>query len=395
MAQAKQIKIEMDLIEVLKCLWNGKWIICGMSAITLAVSGFYVVLMPNRFETSIILRELDTTTMSEYQLLTALLYNADQNRWPSVSPQHGNFVDSRIATSAITSSSSFLSEFIDVLSQRDVIARAAASAEIPIQQNPGHERLNTEHFEDFALALEISTTEIPAPTPSGTSIAWRLSWQSNDQEFSNKFIPKIIEMTNEETRLRLLQRLNSTIGQLQNIQMQRADQLRKDIENAIENYQVQLNDELARLEEQASLARILGVETAPVSRIENLNSLSDLSGTRSTVNMTYLNGYRVLDEQMRILRNRNQVEAFIPSLRELQNQLKEIEQDNTSNLISTAVDMTSLALRGSFEAVRYDPASLRMTYLRDNSFVLTLAVLFGACLGAALVLIQHVTYRIK
>jgi len=65
----EHINDEIDLIELLQNLWDGKWVIAGVSAAALAIGGAYVALTPNSFDASITIRPLDAATVDQFRTL--------------------------------------------------------------------------------------------------------------------------------------------------------------------------------------------------------------------------------------------------------------------------------------------------------------------------------------
>lgn len=55
---SKHLNDEIDLIELLQNLWDGKWVIAGVSAAAVAIGSAYVALTPNSFDASITVRPL-------------------------------------------------------------------------------------------------------------------------------------------------------------------------------------------------------------------------------------------------------------------------------------------------------------------------------------------------
>ena len=60
---------EIDLIELLEQLWDGKWLIAGVSAAALAIGAAYVRFTPNNFDASILIRPIDAATTDQFRSL--------------------------------------------------------------------------------------------------------------------------------------------------------------------------------------------------------------------------------------------------------------------------------------------------------------------------------------
>ena len=386
---------EIDLIELIQSLWDGKWLIGGMSAATLAIGGAYTALIPNNFDASIVVRPLDGAAIDHFRLINDIILDTTNTAGP---------------TTPYLSSPSLLAEFIEVLLQRQTIAQAAGDNEVILEdQNQGAESLGIA-LREFAFGVDIKPIEIPASSLSGASnaaTAWQLTWQSSDEDVSDAFIADALSLTNEAARERLLLRLSGKGEQIQRARTRRASQLQQEIENAVQDYQVQVSDTLAYLSEQVSLARVLGIEfgtgtgavtvtstvtvTSPDADADatDFNSKYRSSAVNTASGMTYLDGYRALEEQVSILSSREQFEAFVPGLRDLQFELRSVEQDTTANELLAAVETTPLANASEFNAAQYDLASIEVTHHKNTSRILALSLIIGGFVGAVIVLMRN------
>ena len=105
--------------------------------------------------------------------------------------------------------------------------------------------------------------------------------------------------------------------------------------------------------------------------------------------MTYLDGYRALEEQFAILSSREQIEAFVPGLRSLQSELRALEQTATTDELVEAIDDSPMSDPEAFRAVQYDQASIKITYHKKTSLILALSLVVGGFVGAVSVLIRN------
>ncbi|WP_340300705.1 Wzz/FepE/Etk N-terminal domain-containing protein [Roseobacter sp. HKCCD5988] len=373
---------EIDLLELIQRLWDGKWLIGGISAAALTIGGAYVALTPNKFDASIVIRPLDAAAFERFRPINDAILVARDTAGP---------------TTPYLSSPSLLAEFTEVLLQRKTIAQAAGDSEGMIGGDfQGGSSLDAALIE-FAFGVDVKPIEIPFPSISGTSntaTAWRLTWQASDEDVSDAFISDALRMTNDAARERLLQRISGEAEQIQRTNARSAAQLEQEIENAIEDYRVQVSDSLAYLSEQASLARVLGIEygkgtgTGTGTGTTNFNTNSRSSALNVSSGMTYLTGYRALEEQISVLSSREQFEAFVPGLRDLQSELRSVEQDTGADELLAAVEATPLSSASEFQAAQYDLASIEVTQQKNISLILALSLVLGGFLGAVTVLLR-------
>ncbi len=367
---------EIDLIELLQNLWDGKWVIAGISAAALAIGTAYVKLTPNTFDASIVIRPIDATTADQFRMLNDAIVTSQ-----SVVGASLNLFSPQVA----------LSEFTEVLLQRNTIVQAAIQNDIAAISLENDTSLELA-LRSYAFSVDIAPVTIPAPSPTGSTneaTAWQVTWQADDEAKSDGFIADTLSLTNEIARQRLSQRLSTEIDQIQRANIRRKSQLETEIANAIQDYQVHLNDQLAYLSEQASLARVLGIEFGTGAGAGAGAGANNSTLTNRSSAMTYLDGYRALEEQIAILSSRDQIEAFVPGLRALQSELRALEQTMTEDELVDAINSSPLSDTERFRAVQYDQASIKLDYHKKTSLILALSLVLGGFVGAVGVLMRN------
>ena len=133
----------------------------------------------------------------------------------------------------------------------------------------------------------------------------------------------------------------------------------------------------------------IGTGTGTGTGTINSNAPARSSAAAVSSALSYLDGYRALDEQITILSSREQVEAFVPGLRDLQAELRAVEQDRAADELVDAMEDTPLSDPEAFRAAQYDLAAIEMTYHEKTSLILALSLVLGGLLGAIVVLMRN------
>lgn len=102
-----------------------------------------------------------------------------------------------------------------------------------------------------------------------------------------------------------------------------------------------------------------------------------------------MDGYLAIERQIEILSSREQVEAFVPNLRDLQSELRLLQQVTTLEDIQQAVGATPLRDEQNFQAVQYDLSAVEINHHKKTSLILALSLVLGGFLGAATVLVRQ------
>lgn len=79
----------------------------------------------------------------------------------------------------------------------------------------------------------------------------------------------------------------------------------------------------------------------------------------------------------------------MPGLRDLQSELRSVEQDKSALELLAAVDETPLSSASEFNAAQYDLASIEVTYHKKTKLILALSVVLGGFVGAVTVLMRN------
>ena len=105
--------------------------------------------------------------------------------------------------------------------------------------------------------------------------------------------------------------------------------------------------------------------------------------------MTYLDGYQAVEEQIAILSSREQIEAFVPGLRALQSKLRALEQNTTSDELVEAIAASPISDMETFRAAQYDLASIELTCHKKTGLILALSLVLGGFVGVLSVLVGN------
>ena len=359
---------EIDLLELIQSLWDGKWLIGGISAAALTIGGAYVALTPNKFDASLALFPINSTAAQEYQVLNEL-----------------DFFDITPA--------SLMSLMSDVLVEREVIAEA-------IKRNGIIERSNFVSDEEYDLAarrlafdisierdddLNDNTVETEYLAPRYLSVNLKIS--GDDLELVQEFLVSTMEATEEITRARLIEDFNRRVEVRIRSKSNTIEDIEQQINNAFEDYRFRLSDRLEFLREQAQIARALNIarNTLEVTSFTQGNSI--LANVNADTPF-YMRGYEAIEKEIELLQSRTAPEAFIPNLRDMQNSIRSIMQDPTLDRARGAFDASPVLDPVRFSASQYDIAALEVTYQKKPSLILALSLVLGGFLGMVTVLLR-------
>ena len=346
---------EIDLLELVERLWDGKWLIVGISAASLAVAGAYVALPPNKFDASLTFSPINSTAAQEYQELNEIGYFE-------------------------VSSASLINLTLDVMAEREVIAEA-------IKRTGLIERSNFTSDDEFDLAARRAAFDISIERDEELGASVHLKFTGDDLDLAQEFLVAAIQATEEEVRDRLNDGFNRRVEATIRSQANDIADTERAINNAFEDYNVRLSDRLEFLQEQAQIARALNIarNTLEVTSFTQGNSI--LANVNADTPF-YMRGYEAIEKEIELLQSRSQSDAFVPNLREMQNSIRSIRQDPILDRARAAFDASPVMDPVRFTATQYDIAALEVTYHKKSSLILALSLVLGAFIGMMTVLIR-------
>jgi len=284
----------IDLYELWITLWNKKWLVIAVTVIAALGSVVYALQQPPIYKAEALLlppkaenvQSLNAKGVQEEQ-------DGEQDGEQGVTPTSRAFA----AFKNNLSSRSLQKKFIDEQGLMDILSpdRTPETRDIEILESFA-KMIKIEHVKR-ALEKKVEKTSV--------------SMESNDPEFAANLVNDYISFFDTETILALSAAArNSLEGQI------------RDIENTISSKRhmakQRREDTILRFEEAAEIAGKLGVR----GRVDTMNVVQNnqLNISKSSTPL-YYRGYRALNAEINILKNRKSDDPFISGLRDLQEKL--------------------------------------------------------------------------
>lgn len=367
MSLEPQTSDEIDLLDLLTTLWEGKWLISGISGLAFAAGGAYVAIAPNSFDATLLISPINSTLAAEYEELNQIgVYE--------ISP------------------GTLINLMAEVLLEREVfveeIRRLGLVDRNQFTDEQEYERAIRRQAFEVSITTE-DTDERAAPSTEDAIIAYSrsLTLSGDDQDATEDFLIAVIQSAEAETRTRLSQVFEQRLIASLKSQSHAVEDIERSIEDAFEDYEVRLQDRLQFLQEQAQIARALNVAR---------NTLEITSFTRGNSTMAnvdadtpfYMRGYEAIEKEIELLQSRGEPDAFVPDLREMQSTKRLIERDPTPDRAQAAFNASPAADPDRFRSVQYDIAALEITYHKKTSLILALSLVLGSFMGMATVLVR-------
>ena len=280
----------IDLYELWITLWNKKWLVIAVTVIAALGSVVYALLAPQIYKAEALLLPPKAKDVQSLNVQGVQGVKGVQG----VQGVQGVTTDGAFAAFKNNlSSRSLQKKFIDEQGLMDILA-------------PGRtpETRDIEILESFAKMIKIEHVKRALENEKGMSV----SMESNDPEFAANLVNDYISFFDTETILALSAAArNSLESQIRDIEYT--------IASKRQMAKQRREDTILRHEEAAVIAGKLGVR----DRVDTTNVVQNNQRNISTSSTPlYYRGYRALNAEIKILKNRKSDDPFISGLRDLQ-----------------------------------------------------------------------------
>jgi LPS O-antigen subunit length determinant protein (WzzB/FepE family) len=358
-----QYSDEVDLVELIQTVWNGKLVILAFVFVSLAAAfGFTIARPAPDFIATSQIKPIFTEDEEKYRkfnLVGIYKVNAD----------------------------GLLARFIEQLDNRQVVQKLLVKHRLV-------DRNDFDSDEDFDDALvQLASSINIAPDDDSQQIGedakhWQLSFEYNDRD---KWLALLKDLK-LETTLQVQRTLTTQFANIiEAMATKRAFEL-EDLETAIDNtfadYEQAVTSRVAFLKEQAAIARTLNVADNTIET-QSFASQSGMITNITTEVPFYLRGYKAIEKELELLRSRDDLAPFIDNLAELQSQKRTIEQDKTVERAKSLFALSPIGSEQGFSAVSFEAASTTFKTQSNRMLVVILAAFIGGIIGIAYVLVSN------
>lgn len=356
--------LDLGIADLIRTLWSRKFAIASTGLISLFIGIILFFLAPRSYQSEIDITPLRQT---QFSLFTKL---ANQKIFPytpeALEIEYATYV-------------------------RDFDNLVAKAKETGVVRRSG---LSDQQYDSEVRKFVSSIVfETPPPSANQETPFLRIIARSDNAEALTNFVATVLRTSSQEMAKDLAEAVRQQANAIREGQLAEVAKLKIDIAARRQRVDAMRNDQIAKLSEQADIARSLKIEK-PIEVLAldateqgrgsvQINSASDSA--------PYLRGYLALDEQIIMLKNRKDSDPFIDDLREQQQRIYALENDPLSERILTLLSRTPLADSSTAQLVRYSLASATAEKIFPRASVfLPLFLLFGLGLGIGYVLLREI-----
>ena len=375
---------EIDLIEWLQTIWEGKWKIASLVAVSLlSVFGFNIVKPNTIFIASTDIKPITSFEFDRYSLFnSSLKVIGKDNKDDRDDKDDRDGKDDKVFNIFEITQKSLLNLYIEQIEEGSLLETGVEKFNL----------INKDNFDsevDYKEAIEKFVSEIEVIRPIKEVNEIRL-FHVLRAKYDNKDKWKdLLTFVNEEANKKVKASIINRFATIVSIQNQKKDFALRDLDTKIENvkkdYERRTKDKLAFLTEQATIARKLDIPKNTIST-QRFNTQNTFVTNVKTDAPFYLRGYLAIEEEINLIKNRKDKTSFIKNLYEIEQKKRNLEEDKT---IQRAIDLFNKTPlnENDFQATMVKVATTDFKINNKINLYFALAIVLGGIVGIVYVLI--------
>ena len=351
---------EINLIELIRTIWDGKWKIASIIAVSLLSVFCFNILKSNTFFTaSTKIKPITSFEFDKYNLFNARgIFEITQD--------------------------TLLSLYIEKIEEGSLLESGIDKFNLINKDNFDNESNYREAIQKFASEIQVLR---PVQKKNKIRLHHELRAEFNDKDKWKDLLTFVDSEANKKVKASISIRFKTIVS----MQNQKKDFAIKDLDIKIENvkkdYDRYTKDRLAFLNEQAAIARKLDIEKSTISS-QRFSAQNTFVTNVKTDAPFYLRGYLAIEEEMRQINNRKDKNPFISDLLKLEQQKRDLAQNET---IIRAIDLFNKTPlnQSDFQATIVKVATTDFKQKNRDNLYYALAIVLGSIIGVVYVLIAN------
>ena len=365
---SSELDTEIDLIELVDVLWQGKYLIGGLTAFVSLIAFIFLTFMPTTHQISLSIRSLSPQEISAY---------APLNNVPGISGQTGVVLaqDLMQAVRSEIGSKTTLMQAISELDPKflDFEGSLAERAQA-LTQAASHFDLTIEPFEENGIVTDILETK------------------TQNTELTKQIIARAIDLTRENIRRQNLTAIANLSKSIETALAYEIEELQAEIANDKQRYFDEMQHRIKHLEEQAAIARALNLASPSQNMTINATaSTGEPQNARRRSDSSYVQGFKALEEEVKLLAERkpNDWQLFTPDYAEKAYLLRQLQNDQRLKRVETGLALSPLADEEAFAPAIFDMESILVEQSTSKPLIFILVALLSSLLASIFVLFRH------
>ena len=369
---------EINLIELIKNIWDGKWKIAIAIIISfLGIISYQSITYKNFIAKSKIV-PLTTFQINEYSSINYLL---------KIKNEVAQNTQIGIVFEEITKTR-LLNLYLESLNDKLILEDAIHNVGLLDANKFINDELYKEAIAKFAASIKIVKEIEKKDEINFENNIYYLTSSYDDINNWKQFLTYLDNSVNQRVKNILELQFLDFIKYITQKNKYEIEDLSVKIDNALSDYESLTLNRLNYLAEQSEIAKKLGIASNTIE-VQKFGAQSTIFSNITTDNSFYLRGYEAIDKEIELIKNRKYKDAFIDGLLELKQKKRDIEQDESLNRLELAYNNSPIAIGNNidFIAARMSIEATEVEY-KDYNKMYAIAVIIGLIVGVFYVLIS-------
>ena len=354
---------EIDLLEWFQTIWEGKWKIVSIMAVSLlSVFGFNTVLPNTTFIAQTEIKPITSFEFDKYRLFNATgVFEVKKN--------------------------DLLSLYIEQIEEGSLLETGIDKFELINKDDFENDNDHKEAIQKFASEIEVlRPINVDGQAKGKTRLHHVLSAEYYDEDKWKQLIAFVHNEANKNVKEIIINRFKSIVSVEQQIKNFAITDINIVIENQTRDYDSMTKNRLAFLSEQAAIARKLDIKKNTIES-QMFNTQNTVISNVKTDAPFYLRGYEAIEEEINLIKGRKDKTAFMKDLYKLEQKKRKLEQDKTLDRAMDLFDKTPLN-ENDFKSTIVKVASTNFKENNKRNLYYALALVLGGMIGVVHVLIS-------
>jgi len=214
---------------------------------------------------------------------------------------------------------------------------------------------------------------------------WTINITTTDRSRDITFLSAWLEKANQTATSGLRDSLLKRAESLETANQFQTEDLKRELSYQLEDYKKSTMQSLATLDEQAKIAKSLGIAKATIEGTTFSANASVVTNLKSD-NPLYLRGYEALESEAKLIRERKEERLFIGRLVEIEAQLRSLKDSPTTTRLRSLLEQSPL-LESSFQLARIDLGLIQFKRKFGRATGALIGLFAGGFLGVVLALL--------
>lgn len=375
---SSELDTEIDLIELVDVLWQGKYLIGGLTAFVSLIAFVFLSFMPTTHQISLSIRSLSPQEMSAY---------APLNNVPGISPPI--YVDEQlIGQTGVVLAQDLMQAVRSEIGSKTSLRQAISELDPKFSDFEGSLAEKAQALTSAASRFDL-TSEPFKETGIVTDI---LETKTQNTELTKQIIARAIDLMQLNIRRQNLIAISNLSKSIETSLAYEIEELQAEITNDKQRYFDEMQHRIRHLKEQAAIARALNLASPSQNMTINATaSTGEVQNTRNPSDSSYLRGYKALEEEVNLLARRkpDDWQLFTPDYAEKTARLRQLQNDQRLKRVETGLTLSPLSGEEAFTPAIFDMESILVEQTTNKPLMLFLVALLSGLLASIFVLFRH------